>query len=66
MASATRPFGLRLPPALKRWIEQQAAQNYTNQNSEIVRCVRERMERAERGGPERAPARGVPRARGDR
>jgi hypothetical protein len=36
---------VRLPPALKAWIVEEAAQNCASHNSEIVRCVRERMER---------------------
>jgi hypothetical protein len=35
----------RLPPALKAWIVEEAARNCASHNSEIVRCVRERMER---------------------
>jgi predicted HicB family RNase H-like nuclease len=36
---------VRLPPALKAWIVEEAAKNCASHNSEIVRCVRERMER---------------------
>jgi len=36
---------LRLPPDLKSWIEEQAAANAASQNSEIVRAIRERMQR---------------------
>jgi hypothetical protein len=36
---------VRLPPALKVWIVEEAAKNCASHNSEIVRCVRERMER---------------------
>ena len=45
MASAITPFGLRLPPALKTWLKRQSRQNFTSLNAEIIRCVRERMER---------------------
>jgi len=38
---------LRLPPDLKSWIEAQAEANAVSQNSEIVRAIRERMERTE-------------------
>lgn len=38
---------LRLPNELKAWIAVQANKNASSQNSEIVRAVRERMERAE-------------------
>ncbi|HJE24952.1 MAG TPA: hypothetical protein K8W01_14950 [Methylorubrum populi] len=37
---------LRLPPDIKIWIEDQAAKHATSQNSEIIRSIRERMERA--------------------
>ncbi|MFD0978044.1 Arc family DNA-binding protein [Tropicimonas aquimaris] len=43
-----RPLQLRLPPELKDWIAHQAQRNNASQNSEIVRAVRERMERTER------------------
>jgi hypothetical protein len=36
---------VRLPPALKAWIVEEAAKNCASHNSEIVRAVRERMER---------------------
>jgi hypothetical protein len=36
---------VRLPPALKAWIVAEAEKNCASHNSEIVRCVRERMER---------------------
>ncbi|MDP5307583.1 DNA-binding protein [Paracoccus spongiarum] len=42
-----KPLQLRLPADLKAWIADQAAVNASSQNSEIVRAVRERMERAE-------------------
>lgn len=38
-------FVVRLPPDLKRWIALQAVYNSSSQNSEIIRCIRERMER---------------------
>lgn len=38
---------LRLPTDLKDWIAVQADKNASSQNSEIVRSVRERMERQE-------------------
>lgn len=40
-----KPVQLRLPPELKTWIVAQAELNGSSQNSEIVRAVRERMER---------------------
>ena len=42
-----KPVQLRLPPDLKAWIAAQAEQNASSQNSEIVRAIRERMERQE-------------------
>jgi hypothetical protein len=36
---------VRLPPALKAWLVVQAEKNCASNNSEIVRCVREKMER---------------------
>lgn len=47
-ASHIPPFGLRLPPDLKEWVEKQARINGSSQNSEVVRSIRERMERVER------------------
>lgn len=42
-----KPVQLRLPPELKTWIADQAVLNGSSQNSEIVRAVRERMDRQE-------------------
>lgn len=42
-----KPMQLRLPEALKAWLAEQAAKNGSSQNSEVIRAVRERMERAE-------------------
>jgi hypothetical protein len=36
---------VRLPPALKAWVVEEATKNCASHNSEIVRSVRERMER---------------------
>lgn len=36
---------IRLPSDLKDWIAAQAAANLSSQNSEIIRAIRERMER---------------------
>jgi len=38
---------LRLPPDLKEWIAAQAVANVSSLNSEIIRAIRERMERKE-------------------
>jgi len=40
---------VRLPHAFKNWITEEAAKNCSSQNSEIVRCVRDRMEREQAG-----------------
>lgn len=39
------PFGLRMPSDVREWIRQTAEQNDRSQNYEIVRAIRERMER---------------------
>jgi hypothetical protein len=36
---------VRLPSTLKAWLVLEAEKNCASHNSEIVRCVRERMER---------------------
>lgn len=33
----------RLPQDIRRWLEQQATQNFSSMNSEIVRSIRARM-----------------------
>lgn len=38
---------LRLPGELKDWIDRQAEKNRSSKSSEIVRSIRERMERSE-------------------
>ncbi|MDQ0512709.1 hypothetical protein QOZ99_003621 [Angulomicrobium amanitiforme] len=40
---------IRLPPGFKAFIETQASRNGSSQNSEIVRCIRERMDCLESG-----------------
>jgi len=42
-----KPLQLRLPPDLKDWIAAQAEANLSSQNSEIIRAIRERMERTD-------------------
>lgn len=41
----TQKFMLRLPLQVKAWIADQAHLNGSSQNSEIIRAIRERMER---------------------
>lgn len=38
-------FMLRVPPSMKQWIEESAERNFASQNSEILRCIQERMDR---------------------
>ncbi len=45
---------LRLPPDAKAWVEDQATKYGTSLNSEVVRSVRERMERQTKTAPESA------------
>lgn len=40
-------FKLRLPVDIRDWIDRQAAVNRSSKSSEIVRSIRERMERVE-------------------
>jgi hypothetical protein len=42
-----KPMQLRLPPDLKEWLHLESARNGSSQNSEVIRAIRERMERAE-------------------
>lgn len=44
------PMQLRMPEDLKRWLAKEAEMNGSSQNSEVIRAVRERMERVEEGG----------------
>ena len=41
----TKALQLRLPDDVKEWIEAEAAKNSCSQNSEIIRAIRERIER---------------------
>ena len=36
---------VRLPEDVKEFIEEEAQKNLSSQNSEIIRCIREKMER---------------------
>ena len=40
-----RAIAIRLPSDLKEWIECEASANGSSQNSEVIRAIRERMER---------------------
>jgi hypothetical protein len=39
---------VRLPRDIKHWLEREAAENASSQNSEIVRALRQRMEAEQR------------------
>lgn len=47
MSSQIPPFGLRLPPELKAWLQQQADKNHRSLNGEITKRL-EDIWRAER------------------
>lgn len=42
-----QPMQLRLPKDVKEWLLQEADRNGSSQNSEVIRSIRERMQRAE-------------------
>lgn len=44
MSRADPKFLVRLPADVKAFIASQAARNGSSQNSEIVRCIRDRMD----------------------
>lgn len=53
--SSIKPFGLRLPPELKTWVEAEAKRNFSSQNNEIVRAVqflREHRRQQTKAAPE--------------
>jgi hypothetical protein len=45
----TEKMQVRLPPDLKLWLHKQSAKNASSQNSEIIRAIRERMDRQAAG-----------------
>lgn len=45
----TEKMQLRLPPDLKLWLNKQSKRNGSSQNSEVVRALRERMDRQAAG-----------------
>lgn len=45
MKSAMIQLPIRFPSDVKSWLEAQAARNGSSQNSEVIRAIRERMER---------------------
>lgn len=45
----TEKMQVRLPPDLKLWLNKQANKNGSSQNSEIIRALRERMDRQAAG-----------------
>ncbi len=46
-ARAINPYGLRLPPELKQWVENRAKQNNRSINAEIVTIFQELRAREE-------------------
>ncbi len=46
-----KQVAIRLPVDVKIWLETQAALNASSQTSEIVRAIRERMDRAATDAP---------------
>jgi hypothetical protein len=46
----TVPILVRLPVAMKIWLEAEAARNGASQNSEIVRTIRARMDSEQKAG----------------
>jgi len=51
MAKTDPQMRIRLPADLKAWIEAEAARNGGSMNSEIVRALRERMEKQRPASP---------------
>lgn len=45
MRKLTVQFQLRLPLDLKDWLKLQSERNGSSQNSEVIRSIRERMEK---------------------
>ena len=45
----TEKMQLRLPPDAKLWLAKQAKKNGSSQNSEVIRALRERMDRQAAG-----------------
>lgn len=42
---------LRLPKSMRDWLTKKAAENFTSQNDEVIRAIRERQEREKAGPP---------------
>lgn len=45
MASGDPKMMIRIPAEMKGWVEDQAKRNGASLNSEVLRCIRERMDR---------------------
>lgn len=43
-----KPMQLRLPDEVKAWVAEQAERNGASQNSEILRAIREKMDRTDK------------------
>lgn len=50
MSQTTAPILVRLPIAMKIWLEIEAARNRSSQNSEIIRTIRARMDAEQKAG----------------
>lgn len=48
MSRAIAPFGLRIPPDLKQWLEERAKTNGRSMNAEIVARLQESCEREQK------------------
>jgi predicted HicB family RNase H-like nuclease len=46
MSDQTKQLPIRFPADVKTWLVAQAAHNGSSQNSEVIRAIRERMDRA--------------------
>ena len=46
--TAVIQFKIKMPCDVKRWIEEQAAQNLRSQSNEIILAIRDKMVRMER------------------
>lgn len=49
--TACKKLMVRLPEEVKAFVEKEASRNANSQNSEIIRCIREKMDRTEKGIP---------------
>jgi len=43
-----KSLSVRLPPEVVGWIDSQVERNYSSQSSEVLRAIRDRMDREQR------------------